>query len=192
MMAVSAGTRLGRYEIAAELGRGGMGVVFRARDTHLQRDVALKVLPPAVAADPDRRARFKREAELLAALNHPNIAAIYGFEQGQHEEERALALELVEGPTLAGIIAAGPRPLNEVLSIARQIADALECAHEHGIIHRDLKPSNIKLRPDGVVKVLDLGLAKVWTGDAGSAASGLPTITAGDTRGGDVLGTRAT
>src|SRR5437879_2521254 len=136
------------------IGAGGMGQVYRARDTRLNRDVALKVLPELFAADHDRVARFKREAQVLASLNHPNIGAIYGF------EENALALELVEGPTLADRIAQGPIPLDEALPIARQIADALEAAHEHGVIHRDLKPANIKLRPDDTVKVLDFGLAK--------------------------------
>ena len=144
--------------------------MYRARDTRLNRDVALKVLPELFAADPDRLARFKREAQVLASLNHPNIGAIYGLEDGPAEAGhyvRALALELVDGPTLADRIAQGPIPLDEALAIARQIADALEAAHEQGIIHRDLKPANIKLRPDGTVKVLDFGLAKLAAPDAG-------------------------
>src|SRR5688572_30983421 len=135
-----------------------MGEVYRARDSRLHRDVALKLLPEAFALDPDRLARLEREAQVLAALNHPNIAAIYGFEQS--EGLRALALEMVEGPTLADRIAEGAMPIDEALPIARQIAAALEAAHEAGIIHRDLKPANIKVRPDGTVKVLDFGLAK--------------------------------
>src|SRR5262245_33295055 len=149
-MALAVGTRLGSYEVLAPLGSGGMGDVYRARDAKLNRDVALKVLPEAFALDPDRLARFKREAQLLASLNHPHIAAIYGLEEshGGH----ALVLELVEGPTLEDRIASQPTPLDEALPIARQILDALEAAHEQGIIHRDLKPANIKLRVDGTVK----------------------------------------
>src|SRR5215470_10480110 len=135
-----------------------MGIVYRARDLKLQRDVALKALPKAVALDPDRIARFRREATVLASLNHPNIAAIHGFEDSG--DVHALVLELVEGPTLADRIAQGPIPLDEALPIARQIAEALEAAHEQGIIHRDLKPANIKITPEGTVKVLDFGLAK--------------------------------
>ena len=158
LLVIMHGTRLGAYEIVSALGAGGMGEVYRARDTKLNRDVALKVLPELFARDPDRLARFKREAQVLASLNHPNIAAIYGFEESNGVQ--ALVLELVEGPTLADRIAHGPIPLDEALPIARQIADALEAAHEQGIIHRDLKPANIKVRPDGTVKVLDFGLAK--------------------------------
>jgi eukaryotic-like serine/threonine-protein kinase len=154
-MPLGAGARLGPYEIVAAIGAGGMGEVYRARDTRLQRDVAIKVLPETFAADPDRLARFEREAQLLASLNHPHIGAIYGL------EERALILELVEGDTLADRIALGPIPLDEAVPIARQVAEALEAAHEQGIIHRDLKPSNIKITPDGSVKVLDFGLAKL-------------------------------
>src|SRR5262249_4270651 len=149
----------GAYELIEVVGAGGMGVVYRARDTRLKRDVALKLLPEAFALDPDRVARFQREAELLATLNHPHIAAIYGIEEA--EGVRALVLELVEGPTLADRIAQGPIPPDEALPIARQIAEALEAAHEHGVIHRDLKPANIKVKPDGTVKVLDFGLAKL-------------------------------
>ncbi len=162
-MALAAGDRLGPYEVLSALGAGGMGEVYRARDATLNRDVALKVLPDGFALDPDRLARFKREAQVLASLNHPNIAAIYGFEATTRQAQavvQALVLELVEGPTLADRIAHGPIPVDEALPIARQIAEALEAAHEQGIIHRDLKPANIKLRPDGTVKVLDFGLAK--------------------------------
>src|SRR5213078_3831032 len=163
-MPLDPGTRLGPYEILSALGAGGMGEVYRARDTRLQRDVAIKVLPEIFATDSERLARLKREAQLLASLNHPNIAAIYGFEETG--PVHALALELVEGPTLADRLAHGPIPLDEAMPIARQIAEALEAAHEKGIIHRDLKPANIKLRPDGSVKVLDFGLAKGIEGDA--------------------------
>ncbi len=158
-MSLTAGARLGPYEILSALGAGGMGEVYRARDTRLQRDVAIKVLPEVFASDPDRLARFEREAQLLASLNHPHIGAIYGLEESGGV--RALILELVEGSTLADRIAQGPVPLDEALTIARQIADALEAAHEHGIIHRDLKPANVKVRQDGTVKVLDFGLAKL-------------------------------
>ena len=153
------GARLGPYEITGTLGAGGMGEVYRARDTRLKRDVALKILPDSFAADPERVARFQREAEVVAALNHPNIAGIHGLEESG--DVSALVLELVEGPTLADRVAQGPIPIAEALSIARQITDALEVAHEQGIVHRDLKPANIKLRPDGTVKVLDFGLAKL-------------------------------
>ena len=154
--------RFGCYDVTALLGEGGMGQVWQATDTQLNRQVALKILPDAFAEDPDRLARFKREAQILASLNHPNIAAIYGIEES--EGTRALVLELVEGPTLADRISKGPIPLDEALPIAKQIAEALEAAHEAGVIHRDLKPANIKVREDGTVKVLDFGLAKVSTG----------------------------
>ena len=165
-MALHPGTRLGPYEITAEIGAGGMGVVYRARDTRLQRNVAIKVLPDTLAADPDRLARFQREAQVLASLNHPNIAAIYGLEKqpevvsGFSRTVHALVLELVDGETLADRIARGPIPVDDALAIAKQIAEAIETAHEQGIIHRDLKPANIKTRTDGTVKVLDFGLAK--------------------------------
>jgi eukaryotic-like serine/threonine-protein kinase len=152
------GTRLGPYELISLLGVGGMGEVYRARDAKLGRDVAVKVLPPSFATDSDRLARFEREAHVLASLNHPHIGAIYGLEDS--EGIRALVLELVEGETLADRIARGPVPLTDALEIARQIADALEAAHERGVVHRDVKPANIKVTPDGVVKVLDFGLAK--------------------------------
>jgi len=189
---VAAGTVLGSYEVVALLGAGGMGEVWRARDTTLNRDVALKVLPEAFARDADRLARFKREAQVLASLNHPHIGAIYGFhdDAGVH----ALVLELVEGPTLADRIAQGVVPLDEALSIARQIADALETAHEQGIVHRDLKPANIKLRPDGTVKVLDFGLAKALepVGADRVELANSPTITTpAMTRVGMILGTAA-
>ena len=157
-MPLSPGTTLGPYEVTAKIGEGGMGEVYRARDTKLDRDVALKVLPPAFTDDPDRLARFEREAKVLASLNHPNIGHIYGLEEA--EGQKALVLELVEGPTLAERIAEGPIPVDEALPIATQIVDALEGAHEAGVIHRDLKPANIKVREDGTVKVLDFGLAK--------------------------------
>jgi Tol biopolymer transport system component/predicted Ser/Thr protein kinase len=164
-LALSAGGRIGSYEIVSAIGAGGMGEVYRARDTKLARDVALKVLPSEFALDPDRLARFTREAQVLASLNHQNIAAIYGF------EENALVLEFVDGPTLADRIAQGPLSIDDALPIARQIAEALEAAHEQGIIHRDLKPANIKVRPNGTVKVLDFGLAKLVEGSGAGGAS---------------------
>ena len=157
-MALTVGSRLAHYDVTALIGEGGMGQVYRATDTQLGRDVALKILPDAFAADPDRLARFQREAQVLASLNHPNIAQIHGIEKS--EDTQALVLELVEGPTLADRIAKGPIPIDEALEIAKQIADGLEAAHEAGVIHRDLKPANIKVREDGTVKVLDFGLAK--------------------------------
>ena len=157
-MALTPGTRLGVYEVVASIGEGGMGQVFRARDTKLDRDVAIKILPEAFAHDADRLARFQREAKTLASLNHPNIAAIYGLEESGGVT--ALVMELVEGDDLSQRIARGAIPIDDALPIARQIAEALEGAHEQGIIHRDLKPANIKVRSDGTVKVLDFGLAK--------------------------------
>ena len=172
---IAPGTRLGSYEITAQIGAGGMGEVYRARDTRLKRDVALKILPESFATDPDRLGRFQREAEVLASLNHPNIAAIHGLEES--DGVHALVLELVEGDTLADRIARGPIPLDETLPIAKQIAEALEAAHEQGVIHRDLKPANIKVTPDGVVKVLDFGLAKlVQASSAPAAAAGAPSM----------------
>src|SRR5271169_3075311 len=162
-MTLAVGARLGPYDIVAAIGAGGMGEVYRAHDTKLNRDVALKILPEAFASEPERMARFTREAQTLAALNHPNIAHIHGLEESNGV--RALVMELVEGEDLAGRIARGPIPLDEALPIAKQIAEALEAAHEQGIIHRDLKPANIKVRPDGTVKVLDFGLAKVAASD---------------------------
>jgi serine/threonine protein kinase len=158
-MTLSAGARLGPYQIVASIGAGGMGEVYRARDTSLNRDVAVKILPDVFAADPDRLARFTREAQTLAALNHPNVAQIYGLvETGG--ATRALVMELVEGEDLSQRLTRGAFPIEEGLSIARQIAEALEAAHEQSVIHRDLKPANVKLRLDGAVKVLDFGLAK--------------------------------
>src|SRR5213078_2055452 len=184
-MALTQGTRLGPYEIIAPLGAGGMGEVYRARDSKLGRDVAIKVLPPAFAEDAARMARFEREAQTLAALNHPNIAAIYGIEQG------AIVMELVPGEDLKG-----PVPVETALSYARQIAIALEAAHEKGIIHRDLKPANIKVTPDGVVKLLDFGLAKAAEESMPSAAAGTsptmsPTVSLAMTQAGMILGTAA-
>src|SRR4026209_2612409 len=151
-MSLPPDTRFGPYEITEQIGAGGMGEVYRAVDTNRKRQVAIKVLPNALAADHDRLARFQREAEVLASLNHPNIAAIYGLEDGGGVS--ALVMELVEGEDLSQRIARGAIPLDEALPIARQIAEALEAAHEQGIIHRDLKPANIKVRADGTVKVL--------------------------------------
>jgi Tol biopolymer transport system component len=183
------GQRLGSYEITSLLGSGGMGEVYRARDVTLGRDVAIKILPELFALDAERRARFEREARVLAALNHPHIGAIYGFEQrsGIH----ALVLELVEGESLANRLRLGPLPIPDALALARQIADALHAAHEKGIIHRDLKPSNILVSRDGGVKVVDFGLAKAALDDPGSDLSHSPTITAGGTRAGVLLGTAA-
>ena len=174
-MPLQPGTTLGSYSVTAKIGEGGMGEVYQARDTKLDRDVALKVLPEAFTSDPDRLARFEREAKILASLNHPNIAAIHGLEEA--EGVRALVLELIEGPTLADRIAQGSIPLDEALPIAKQIAEALEAAHEQGVIHRDLKPANIKVREDGTVKVLDFGLAKAFQPDASDPNMSLsPTI----------------
>jgi eukaryotic-like serine/threonine-protein kinase len=180
MASLGLGVRLGTYEIVSPLGAGGMGEVYRARDSKLGREVAIKVLPPALTNDPDRLARFSREAQLLASLNHPNIAAIYHVEETA--DGPAIVMELVEGGTLADRIAHGPIPIDEALPIAKQIAEALDAAHEHGIIHRDLKPANIKVRPDGTVKVLDFGLAKLNEATVSSGsnipnASMSPTIT---------------
>src|SRR5687768_4792257 len=164
MATVSSGTRLGPYEVLSALGAGGMGEVYRARDTKLHRDVALKVLPPAFTADADRVTRFTREARVLASLNHPHIGTIYGFEEGGHVP--ALVLELVDGQTLDDRLMRSPLPLTEAVTVAQQIADALDAAHGAGIVHRDLKPSNIKITPDGVVKVLDFGLSKAAVSEA--------------------------
>src|SRR6202158_3478215 len=162
-MPLAPGDKLGPYDILALIGAGGMGEVYRAKDTKLDREVAIKVLPASFAQDAARMARFEREAKILASLNHPNIAQIYGIEQG------ALVMELVEGPTLADRLLHGAIPLEESLKIASQIADALEAAHEKGVVHRDLKPANVKVRDDGTVKVLDFGLAAVASASAGDS-----------------------
>ena len=211
-MALAPGTRLGVYEVSAKIGEGGMGEVYQAHDTKLDRDVALKVLPEIFTSDPDRLARFEREAKVLASLNHPNIGSIYGFEEapstlsagsGSTPSDvegstgsgqagvRALVLELVGGPTLADRMAKGPMPLAEALPIARQIADALEAAHEAGVVHRDLKPANIKVREDGTVKVLDFGLAKARDQAPQGDPALSPTLTAAATEAGVILGTAA-
>ena len=185
------GQRIGPYQLTSRIGAGGMGEVYRARDTKLNRHVAIKFLLPAVANDPDRLARFSREAQFLASLNHPHIAQIHGLEDagGLH----ALVMELVEGPTLADRIAQGALPLDETLPMAKQIAEALEAAHEQRIVHRDLKPANIKVRADGTVKVLDFGLAKAFdpTGSARLDAMNLPTLSVPATQAGIILGTAA-
>ena len=188
-MALTVGSRLAHYDVTALIGEGGMGQVYQATDTTLNRQVALKILPEAFASDPDRLARFQREAQVLASLNHPNIAAIYGIEESGGT--RALVLELVEGPTLADRIAQGPIPLDEALPIAKQIAEALEAAHEAGVIHRDLKPANIKVKDDGTVKVLDFGLAKALDTTPQGDPSLSPTLTAAATQMGVILGTAA-
>jgi eukaryotic-like serine/threonine-protein kinase len=190
-VSLALGTRLGPYEVAAQIGVGGMGEVYRATDTNLARQVAIKVLPAAVAADAERLARFDREAKTLAALNHPNIAAIYGLEKSAGTT--ALVMELVEGPTLADRIGRGPIPIDEALPIAKQIAEALEAAHEQAIIHRDLKPANIKVRVDGTVKVLDFGLAKAMVPAAapGDLANSPAITSPAMTQAGMILGTAA-
>jgi serine/threonine-protein kinase len=194
---LGSGHRIGPYEITGSIGAGGMGEVYRAHDARLNRDVALKVLPDGVAADPDRLPRFRREAQLLASLNHQNIAAIHGLEEDARDGSlrTALVLELVDGPTLADRLASGALPIDEALRIAAQVANALEAAHDRGIIHRDLKPANIKIRSDGVVKVLDFGLAKAFDGDVASQAGSAtlsPTLTSpAMTRAGVIIGTAA-
>jgi serine/threonine protein kinase len=191
-LSLTPGSRIGPYEITAQIGVGGMGEVYRATDTNLARQVAIKVLPQSMAPDPERLARFDREAKTLAALSHPNIAAIYGLERSGGQ--LALVMELVEGPTLADRIAEGPIPVDDALTITTQIAEALEAAHEHGVVHRDLKPANIKVRPDGIVKVLDFGLAKATEPGAGLApdVTRSPTITTpAMTQLGILLGTAA-
>ena len=193
-MTLEAGSRLASYEIVGPIGAGGMGEVYRATDTKLGRDVAIKVLPGEVAQDPERLARFKREAQLLAALNHPNIAAIHGLEEA--EGTPFLALELVEGEDLSERLKRGKVPVDEALEIAMQIAEALEAAHEKGIVHRDLKPANVMIAPEGQVKVLDFGLAKAWTGEAGSGTSSVdlsqsPTLAHTGTAAGLILGLHA-
>ena len=189
-MPLTPGTRLGPYEVIAQIGVGGMGEVYRARDAKLGRDVALKILPDAFAGDSDRVARFEREAQVVAALNHPNIAIIHGFQES--DGVSALILELVEGETLTEVIARGPLPLTDALAIARQIADALEAAHDKVIVHRDLKPDNVKVTPNGTIKVLDFGLAKMLEPDPARtpsyAGTMSPTISLHATQGGIILG----
>src|SRR5690349_16526596 len=185
-MPLPTGTRLGVYEILAPIGAGGMGEVYRARDTKLGRDVALKVLPESFARDLERMARFEREAQVLASLNHPNIATVYGFEAG------AIGMELVEGPTLAERIGGRAMPLDEVLPIAKQIAEGLEYAHEKGVVHRDLKPANVKLTADGNVKILDFGLAKALEAPVATGNPSIsPTLELSATQAGVILGTAA-
>jgi eukaryotic-like serine/threonine-protein kinase len=189
-MPLTSGTKIGPYEVASLLGVGGMGEVYRSRDSKLGREVALKVLPSSVGMDTDRLARFSREAKVLAALNHPNIAAIYGLEDSG--ATHALVMELVEGPTLADRIKVGPIPSDEALPIAKQICEALEFAHERGIVHRDLKPANIKITPEGTVKVLDFGLAKALETETSAVDIGSsPTMSRMATQAGMILGTAA-
>ena len=191
MMALAGGTKLGSYEVLAPIGAGGMGEVYQAHDTKLGRDVAIKVLPEAFAHDPERLSRFQREAKMLAALNHPNIATIHGLEQSNGTSY--LVMELVPGETLAERVKRdGAMPVEEALAIARQIAEALEAAHEKGIIHRDLKPANVKVTPEGKVKVLDFGLAKAFAGDtANEDPTNSPTLSMAATMHGVILGTAA-
>ena len=185
--AVLTGRRLGVYQVQERIGAGGMGEVYRARDTRLGRDVAIKILPSAFTSDPERLARFEREARVLAALNHPNIATIHGVEESGSTP--ALVMELVDGETLAERIARGPLRVDDAIGIAAQIADALDAAHEKSIVHRDLKPANIKITRDGVVKVLDFGLAKLQAADGGAGLTAAPTATVAPTRDGVILGT---
>jgi serine/threonine protein kinase len=187
-MGLTIGTHLGSHEITTLLGKGGIGEVYRARDLKLKREVAIKILPEAFSRDADRVSRFQREAEILASLNHPNIAAIHDLEEA--DGTRYLVLELVEGETLADRIARGPISVEEALAIAKQICEALEAAHESGVIHRDLKPANVKLTPDGKVKVLDFGLAKTLeNGSPTSMLSNSPTMLSAATNAGVILGT---
>jgi len=192
-MSLVPGRELSHYRLVEQIGEGGMGVVWRATDTTLGRDVAIKVLPEAFSTDPERMARFEREARMLASLNHPNIAAIYGV--GSAGGVRFLAMELVTGDDLAARLTHGPVPVVEALELTRQVAEALEAAHEKGIIHRDLKPANVKVTPDGHVKVLDFGLAKAMEGEASAASASAmsysPTITGPMTAANVILGTAA-
>jgi serine/threonine-protein kinase len=189
-MPISPGTRFGHYEVVDSLGAGGMGEVYRARDTKLGRSVAIKVLPDALAADADRIARFQREAKVLASLTHAGIAALYGMEE--HDHQHVLVMELVEGETLAERLARGPLSVPAALGIAGQMAEALEAAHERGIVHRDLKPANVKITPEEKVKVLDFGLAKaVETTAASSKATDSPTLSIMASQAGLILGTAA-
>ena len=192
-MSLSAGTRLGSYDVVSALGAGGMGEVYRATDTKLGRSVAIKILPDAFTSDPDRVSRFEREARVLASLNHPHIAAIYGLEEAG--DRKLLVMELVEGPTLADLIAGeskdSPLRIDKALRLAQQIAEALEAAHEKGIVHRDLKPSNVKVTPENNVKLLDFGLAKAFEAGADVDVSHSPTQMAMVTSAGVILGTAA-
>src|SRR5262245_32220639 len=186
-MPLSAGKRLGSYEIVASVGAGGMGEVYRARDTTLGREVAIKTLPSALAKEPDRLARFEREAKLLATLNHPHIAVVYGLDE--HEGTKFIAMELVEGETLDRKLQ-GALPAVEALKLALQIAEALEAAHEKGVVHRDLKPANVMVTPNGQVKVLDFGLAKAFSGDPNSTmVANSPALSLAMTQQGFILGT---
>src|SRR5262245_42661438 len=190
-MSVDVGTRFGSLEITALLGKGGMGEVYKARDTKLKRDVAIKILPEDFSRDADRISRFQREAEVLASLNHPNIAAIYDVQEA--EGSRFLVLELIEGETLADRIQRGPIPVTEALNIAKSICEALAAAHEKGVVHRDLKPSNVNITPDGKVKVLDFGLAKAMENAPSTDLSNSPTVVTSmaGTNAGVILGTAA-
>src|SRR5687767_11409990 len=190
-MPLADGTRVGSYQILSALGAGGMGEVYRARDTRLDRLVAIKILPQTFVADADRVARFQREAKVLASLNHPNIGAIYGLDEA--DGVKALVMELVEGEDLAQRLNRGPIPVDEALPIAKQIAEALEAAHEQGIIHRDLKPANIRVRVDGTVKVVDFGLAKAMepVGRAPNVSQSPTITTPAMTQAGIILGTAA-
>src|SRR5215475_13070282 len=187
---MTVGTRIGPFLVKSSLGEGGMGIVFRALDTKLQRDVALKLLPDQFADDPERLARFQREAQVLASLNHPNIAQIYGLEES--DNTRCIVMELVEGETLQERLRRGAIPIDEALAIAKQICEALEAAHEKGIIHRDLKPANTKQTKDGAVKVLDFGLARMREGE-GTATnlSNSPTLMSVASTPGMIMGTAA-
>src|SRR5262245_21436407 len=189
-MPLTIGTQLGSHEIISLLGKGGMGEVYRARDLKLKREVAIKILPDEFSRDPARVSRFQREAEVLASLNHPNIAAIYDVQEVH--DTRFLVLELVEGETLAERIHRGPIPVEEALDIAELTCEALEAAHERSIVHRDLKPANVKLTPDGKVKVLDFGLAKALENiPASPNLSNSPTLSLAATNAGVILGTAA-
>ncbi|MFB3068787.1 MAG: serine/threonine-protein kinase, partial [Acidobacteriota bacterium] len=184
------GQTISHYKVLEEIGQGGMGVVYRAQDTTLKREVAIKVLPEQFTRDPKRLARFEREAQLLASLNHPHIATIYGLEEANGV--RFLSLELVEGETLAERLTQGSLPLKEALEVCRQIVDGVEAAHEKGVIHRDLKPANVKVTPEGKVKILDFGLAKAFEDEIPAAdISQSPTLTEEMTRAGVILGTAA-
>src|SRR3954447_24987683 len=190
-MQIQSGSRLGPYQVESALGAGGMGEGYRARDTRLNRNVAIKSLPATFAHDPERVARFTREAQLLAALNHPHIAGIYGLEE--FDGAQFLVLELVEGGTLADRLAKGPIHITDAVKIAKEVIDALEAAHDKGIVHRDLKPGNIALTADGQVKVLDFGLARFEAGEAGSSIelTNSPTLAFAGTQAGVILGTAA-